>query len=195
MRARQFIVENKQETADVLEMFKKFLPLAMQYIGLTSLPKMVFRASINDLEQPTFGMYVNDEKTLYVALANRHPNDILRTIAHELTHYKQDSEHKLNDQSGSTGSPEENEANSVAGIVMRHFNKQYPEYLSKKPIVDEQFLENFADGLNPQDKGDSRRHGIPKKASLSTLDKIGHGSGRKAQLARWQANMRRGRNK
>jgi hypothetical protein len=195
MRARQFIVENKQETADVLEMFKKFLPLAMQYIGLTSLPKMVFRASINDLEQPTFGMYVNDEKTLYVALANRHPNDILRTIAHELTHYKQDSEHKLNDQSGSTGSPEENEANSVAGIVMRHFNKQYPEYLSKKPIVDEQFLENFADGRNPQDKGDSRRHGIPKKASLSTLDKIGHGSGRKAQLARWQANMRRGRNK
>jgi putative chitinase len=55
--------------------------------------------------------------------------------------------------------------------------------------------ENFADGKNPEDKGDSARHGIPKKASLSSLDKIGHGSGRKAQLARWQANMRRGRNK
>ena len=55
--------------------------------------------------------------------------------------------------------------------------------------------ENFADGKNPQDKGDSRRHGIPKKASLAQLDKIGHGSGRKAQLARWQANMRRGRAK
>jgi Domain of unknown function (DUF6321)/Protein of unknown function (DUF5661) len=55
--------------------------------------------------------------------------------------------------------------------------------------------ENFADGRHPEDKGDSRRHGIPKKASLSQLDKIGHGSGRKAQLARWQANMRRGREK
>jgi len=55
--------------------------------------------------------------------------------------------------------------------------------------------ENFADGKNPQDKGDSARHGIPKHASLSGLDKIGHGSGRKAQLARWQANMRRGRAK
>jgi hypothetical protein len=55
--------------------------------------------------------------------------------------------------------------------------------------------ENFADGRNPQDKGDSARHGIPKKASLTQLDKIGHGSGRKAQLARWQANMRRGRAK
>jgi 8-oxo-dGTP pyrophosphatase MutT (NUDIX family)/pyrimidine deaminase RibD-like protein len=55
--------------------------------------------------------------------------------------------------------------------------------------------ENFADGRHPEDKGDSKRHGIPKKASLAQLDKIGHGSGRKAQLARWQANMRRGRAK
>lgn len=55
--------------------------------------------------------------------------------------------------------------------------------------------ENFADGRHPEDKGDSARHGIPKKASLAQLDKIGHGSGRKAQLARWQANMRRGRAK
>jgi hypothetical protein len=55
--------------------------------------------------------------------------------------------------------------------------------------------ENFADGKNPQDKGDSKRHGIPKRASLTQLDKIGRGSGRKAQLARWQANMRRGRAK
>jgi len=55
--------------------------------------------------------------------------------------------------------------------------------------------ENFADGKNPQDKGDSKRHGIPKHASMAQLDKIGNGSGRKAQLARWQANMRRGRAK
>jgi murein DD-endopeptidase MepM/ murein hydrolase activator NlpD len=57
--------------------------------------------------------------------------------------------------------------------------------------------ENFADGKNPQDKGDSARHGIPKKASLSSLDKITHSdaSPRKKQLAHWQANMRRGRNK
>jgi hypothetical protein len=36
-----------------------------------------------------------------------------------------------------------------------------------------EILENFADGRNPQDKGDSKRHGIPKHASLSSLDKIG----------------------
>jgi hypothetical protein len=55
--------------------------------------------------------------------------------------------------------------------------------------------ENFADGKNPQDKGDSARHGIPKKASISTLRKIAKQGGRKGQLAHWQANMRSGRNK
>lgn len=55
--------------------------------------------------------------------------------------------------------------------------------------------ENFADGRNPQDKGDSARHGIPKKASISTLRKIAKQGGRKGQLAHWQANMRSGRNK
>lgn len=55
--------------------------------------------------------------------------------------------------------------------------------------------ENFADGKNPEDKGDSARYSIPKKASLKTLDKIVKQGGRKGQLAHWQANMRRGRKK
>ncbi len=59
----------------------------------------------------------------------------------------------------------------------------------------ETVTENFADGKGPGRPGDSRRHGIPKHATLAQLDKIGKGSGRKAQLARWQANMRRGRAK
>ena len=53
--------------------------------------------------------------------------------------------------------------------------------------------ENFADGKHPEDKGDSRRYGIPKHATLAQLDKIAHQGGRKGQLAHWQANMRRGR--
>ena len=73
-----------------------------------------------------------------VGIANRHPVDILRTVAHELVHYRQDIRGELNDQSGETGSPEENQANAVAGIVMRHFNKLHPEFLKVKPV----FLES-----------------------------------------------------
>jgi Zn-dependent peptidase ImmA (M78 family) len=136
MRATEFLAEKKSHV-EFIEIFKKFLPLAMEIIGLDHLPKMVFEKSIGDEGQPTFGKYVNDEKTLYVALSNRHPNDILRTVAHELTHYRQDTEHQLDDTSGETGSPIENEANAVAGVVMRNFNKRYPQYLKVKPIIAE----------------------------------------------------------
>jgi hypothetical protein len=55
--------------------------------------------------------------------------------------------------------------------------------------------ENFADGRNPQDKGDSQRHGIPKGATMAELEKASHSAGRRGQLARWQLNMRRGKKK
>lgn len=58
--------------------------------------------------------------------------------------------------------------------------------------------ENFMDGKGPGRKGDSKRHGIKKKSSLASLDKIVHSknaSPRKKQLAHWQANMRRGKAK
>ena len=55
------------------------------------------------------------------------------------------------------------------------------------------FGENFADGKGPGRPGDSQRHGIPKKATISQLEKASHAKGRKGQLARWQLNMRRGK--
>jgi pyrimidine deaminase RibD-like protein/FMN phosphatase YigB (HAD superfamily) len=55
--------------------------------------------------------------------------------------------------------------------------------------------ENFADGKNPQDKGDSKRLGVPTKASVSTLRKVAKQGGRKGQLAHWMANMKSGKNK
>ena len=55
--------------------------------------------------------------------------------------------------------------------------------------------ENFADGKNPQDKGDAKRHGVPTKASVSTLRKVAKQGGRKGQLAHWMANMKSGKKK
>ena len=55
--------------------------------------------------------------------------------------------------------------------------------------------ENFADGKNPQDKGDAKRHGINTKASVSSLRKTAKQGGRKGQLAHWLANMKAGRDK
>lgn len=55
--------------------------------------------------------------------------------------------------------------------------------------------ENFADGKNPEDNGDSKRHGVPTKASVGTLRKVAKQGGRKGQLAHWMANMKAGKAK
>jgi len=75
------------------------------------------------------------------------------------------------------------------GTWVEDFIKPYIEY--KKQSM----AENFADGRNPQDKGDSKRHGVPTKASVSTLRKVAKQGGRKGQLAHWMANMKAGKAK
>lgn len=62
-------------------------------------------------------------------------------------------------------------------------------------IMQEAISENFADGRNPQDKGDSKRYGVPTKANISTLRKVAKQGGRKGQLAHWMANMKSGKAK
>lgn len=92
---------------------------------------------INDLppielveDEPTVGGGTSfgefDGNSIRVVAKGRHPMDIMRTLAHELVHWKQMSEGQSLD--GSDGSDTENEANAVAGIIMRKFAKMYPQY-------------------------------------------------------------------
>jgi Zn-dependent peptidase ImmA (M78 family) len=75
----------------------------------------------------TFGQYNPETKTIYLVSRGRHSKDVMRTLAHELVHYKQDTQDRLHAESGATGSNEENEANAMAGVVMRNYSEQNPE--------------------------------------------------------------------
>lgn len=118
----------------VLHAFEDFLPLAMKVLRINKLPKIKIFKHVQDDIQPTFGRFMNDKLTIEIGLADRHPNDILRTLAHELVHFKQFLNDELGPHSGETGSPQENEAHEIAGVIMRHFNKQFPHYLESKPL-------------------------------------------------------------
>jgi GH24 family phage-related lysozyme (muramidase)/LysM repeat protein len=73
--------------------------------------------------------------------------------------------------------------------------RRAPKIVSLLQSGDRSVAENFADGKNPQDKGDSKRHGVPTKSSVSNLRKVAKQGGRKGQLAHWMANMKAGRAK
>jgi len=76
------------------------------------------------------------------------------------------------------------------------YDLKKPELGSELSISTVPMGENFADGRNPQDKGDSKRYHVPTKGSVSSLRKFAKGhKGRAAQLAHWMANMKSGHKK
>ena len=207
----------------LIDALRDFLPIAVEHLEIKKLPKIKLLDEVETEHMPSFGKFSDDDRTIHLGIKNRHPNDILRTLAHELTHYAQGQRDELDADSGATGSPEEDQANAEAGVIMREFNQQFPQYMELKPIVVEKWSnkykksincanpkgfsqkahcagrkkanENFADGKGPGRAGDSQRHGIPKGATIAQLEKAAKASGRKGQLARWQINMRRGKKK
>jgi hypothetical protein len=113
--------ENKER---VIDTFTKF---ASGFLELNNTPEIEFIDNnlVND-DQPSFGGYMPSSHKITVDGSNRNIVDVLRTLAHELVHAKQNEFEPLPNGAGETGSPFENEANAVAGILMRLFAKQNP---------------------------------------------------------------------
>lgn len=218
-----FEQETKQLT--LIDALRDFLPIAIDHLKIKSLPKITFVKDLENTHVPTFGRFTNEDKVVFVDIENRNPNDILRTLAHELTHFAQGEKNQLNKNSWHTGSADENEANATAGIIMRNFNTAHPEFLKLDPIIlpeawSEKYKrsidcshpkgfsqkahcagrkktdENFADGKNPGRKGLAKRSGVDCKQSVSKLRKIAkNSSGERQRMAHWCANMKSGKQK
>ncbi len=54
--------------------------------------------------------------------------DVIRSLGHELVHHKQNLEGRLTDtdKDGEDGSDIENEANAMAGVIIRRYGKLHP---------------------------------------------------------------------
>ena len=125
----------QQEELTLVDALRDFLPIVVKHLKLTELPKIHLARNIHDTHVPTFGRFENDPPVVTVNIENRHPNDILRTLAHELVHYAQGTRGMLDSDSWRTGSPEEDEANAEAGVIMRQFNTEFPKYLRLGPVI------------------------------------------------------------
>ena len=134
MKVSELLVESKTRTTDFMSVMSDFLPLAMKELGIDVLPTIKIVPYVHDEVQPTFGQFDSENNIIRLGIEDRHPLDIIRTLAHELVHFRQNIRNELNDKSGETGSPQENEAHELAGIIMRNFNKQYSKYFKDRAI-------------------------------------------------------------
>lgn len=117
-----------------IHMIEPFLLIAAEKLNIAELPTIKLVKSLSIKNQPSFACYSTGNQQVTLAINNRHPIDVLRSLAHELVHHKQNINDELTDDSGDTGSYHENEANSIAGIIMRDLNKLHPEFLLANPI-------------------------------------------------------------
>lgn len=119
MKIKDFVSEH---------MVTHLLDLCKQELGIREMPPVNLISDQPAVGEGTsFGEF--DGTGIKVITAGRHPMDVMRTLAHEVVHWKQNMQGQEMD--GSDGSDVENEANATAGVIMRKFGKMYPEYFLK----------------------------------------------------------------
>jgi pyrimidine deaminase RibD-like protein/predicted nucleotidyltransferase len=140
---------NEDDTEDMVQQFIKDTAARL---GIERMPEIQLHDDDAWSEQNhSFGMYVPEQHVLHVNLRNRHIMDILRTVAHELAHCRQHEIENLDANAGDTGSPVENEAHAVAGIIMRDFADAHPELFGHEAIAESSgYIPTWAERNDPR---------------------------------------------
>ena len=141
---------------------KNFISFASKELKLTSLPKINFVGSAeNSLN--AFGHFNSSNKgsTINVRITDRHPIDVMRTLAHELIHYRQ-----LLRGSKAGELMKEDEANALAGRLMRDFDKKHSRVFKDKAIKEDAGVGIAAIGANHTGGGIENVDPLFKKKSI-----------------------------
>lgn len=116
---REFVEQlNKKTVDDVLD---KFIPFCKDYLGLKDPDHPAIQTITGDdsREMKSFGCW--DGEKIKLNVDGRHPIDVCRTLAHELVHCAKGH------TNGEDGSDDENEANALAGVILRKFGRANPD--------------------------------------------------------------------
>lgn len=106
-----------------------FVNFAKKYLGIDDDIKIALAFERTpDIKTTAYYNY-GEDNLIKVYVKNRAIIDVCRSIAHELVHHMQFLEGRLLDavKDGEDGSDIENEANAVAGVIIRKWGKQHPE--------------------------------------------------------------------
>ena len=120
------VVNESLDTKVDSSIIKEFIKFAIEKLQINKIPEGLTLSYNNDeaKSRHSFGTFDPNNGKIWLYVKNRNMADILRTLAHELVHRKQDEDGRIDYSSGNTGSEIENEANAQAGILLRDFGKQ-----------------------------------------------------------------------
>lgn len=108
---------------DTKKLIAKYVKYAVQELGLDDIEIKIRLLGSNPEEPITTGAYSPMDKTITSIAGGRHLVDYCRTIAHELTHMKQDIDGRITGNVQEIGGPIEDEANVMSGRITKYFIK------------------------------------------------------------------------
>jgi Zn-dependent peptidase ImmA (M78 family) len=114
-----------EKTAENQKLIKEFLIYVVKELKIKSNAKIIFLFE-GDPSYPSAGGYYPNEKEVVCAVKNRALADIMRTLAHELTHHKQNELGKIG-PSDTDNQVLEDEANIMSGRFVRWFGRTHRE--------------------------------------------------------------------
>ena len=139
-QTERYIREEKgMSRKDFHEKLMSFVDFTCDHLGIDEKPTIQYKEDGKEGQQPSFASYSPSEKVVSILTKNRHPMDVFRSVAHELVHHKQNEDGKLGKdiaKEGATGSPTEDEANYMAGRVMRYFGRDNPFYFDMQYVCE-----------------------------------------------------------
>jgi hypothetical protein len=127
---------NEEYSPDVISStIQEFVNFAVQKLQLQTLPTVTIIPSSDHMT--SLGYYDPMTKQINVVVEGRLLADILRTLAHELAHRKQDELGLITNPmiDGATGSPIENNANAIAGILLRQYGQSNPRIFMTEGLL------------------------------------------------------------
>jgi hypothetical protein len=108
-----------------LSILKDFIAFCRAELNIQTLPKISLLNDKSFVQQNrSFGEYNPQTNAIRVVALNRNLADICRSLAHELCHHRQNELDMIYDEAGETGTDIENDANAMAGILMRDYGKK-----------------------------------------------------------------------
>ena len=124
---RRLLDENFKKKENHQIYIINFIKFCVKELNIDKNFKVVLTFKRDDLISTAYYNVINNLIKVYVK--DRALVDIFRSIAHELVHHKQNIEGRISNvaENGSDGSLIENEANAMAGVMIRKFGKLHPE--------------------------------------------------------------------
>lgn len=105
-----------------IEKMRQFARHCIKELGLKGHVKI--RLSTKQTGLATAGFYNPEDDTIYVAVKNRAMADVMRTMAHELTHCRQKQQGTEFPYDDESLQPLEDEANTMSGRLVRFYGRK-----------------------------------------------------------------------